>query len=234
MKRFYNFFLFIAAFFLTNFSYCTQVAGESGSAELNTSTINMQIAEASIPQEGIYDLMLDSVAGPLTYYNQTDSRWRDFLYGGKDPMSIYGCGPTVMAMLITSLTGNQVLPPDVAAWAVANNCWCPGEGSYHKLIKTGASAYGLTATSLRNYTVEGIRETLDSGNMIVALMKRGHFTQQGHFIILTRMTSDGLVYIADSNTYTNSIVGWDPEIIIKELNYNSGNGGPLWIIGLPE
>ena len=34
---------------------------------------------ADFPQEGRYDLMLDSVCGPLTYYNQSDARWGSFL-----------------------------------------------------------------------------------------------------------------------------------------------------------
>lgn len=183
-----------------------------------------------IPQEGIYDVMLDSVCGPLTYYNQTDARWGNYLYGGQDPLSIYGCGPTVMAMLITSLTGNHVLPTDLARWASANKSWSPGEGSYHRLISDSASAYGLTAEPLKDYTARGIKDTLNSGYLIVALMNKGHFTQQGHFIIITSFTEEGKLRIADSNNYDHTLMEWEPSLILQELKYRSSNGGPLWKI----
>jgi hypothetical protein len=196
--------------------------------------ISLEPVAADMPQEGKYDVMLDSVSGPLTYYNQGDARWSNFLYGGKDPLSTYGCGPTVMAMLITSFTGNQVLPTDVATWAAQNNSWCPGQGSYHRLIADSSTAYGLKATPLKDYTVQGLQNALDSGHLVVALMKKGHFTQQGHFIIITRFTGDGKFRIADPNNFDNTKFDWDSSLIFQELNYRSGNGGPLWIIGLPD
>jgi hypothetical protein len=187
-----------------------------------------------IPQEGRYDVMLDSISGPITYYNQADSRWRNFLYGGKDRLSKYGCGPTVMAMLVTSLTGRQVLPTDMASWAAANKCWAPGQGSYHRIVKDSAAAYGLKAASLNSYTVKGLKDALDSGHLIVALMKKGHFTNQGHFIIITRMSDAGKLHIADCNNYSNTKKEWDPSIILNELNYHSRNGGPLWMIRVSQ
>lgn len=226
--------LFLAGMtFTILFSFYSQVEGEVGAVSIPVA-VSAESTAADIPQEGKYDVMLDSVSGPLTYYNQADARWGSFLYGGRDPMSTYGCGPTVMAMLITSLTGKQVLPSNVAIWAAANNCWCPGQGSYHRLIADSASAYGLNASPIKDYTVQGIQNALNSGHLIVALVKKGHFTNQGHFIIITRMTQEGKLRIADSNNYNNTKIDWDPVLIIKELNYRSSNGGPLWMIGLPE
>lgn len=198
-----------------------------------TAALESNEAEIEIPQEGKYDVMLDSVAGPITYYNQGDARWGNYLWGGKDPLSIYGCGPTIMAMLITSLTGNQVLPIDASNWAAANRCWAPGDGSYHCLIKDASSAFGLEATPIRDYSVSGIQQALDSGHLVVALVRKGHFTQSGHFLLITRMTEEGKVRIADPNSYENTTMDWDPSIILKELNRNSSSGGPLWAIDLP-
>ncbi len=192
---------------------------------------NSSSLSADFPQEGRYDLMLDSACGPLTYYNQSDIRWGSFLYGGKDPLSTYGCGPTVMAMVVTSLTGSQILPPDMAQWAVENKSWAPGQGSYHRLILDSALAYGLNAAPLKDYTVQGLESALESGHLIVALMKKGHFTQNGHFIILTGVTESGMIKIADANEYNNCQTEWDPSLILKELNYRASNGGPLWMIG---
>lgn len=238
MNRIHNI-LFKALFLATvpiatYFSSYYQIEGEAAAVSYVPTVASTDPITTDIPQEGKYDVMLDSVCGPLTYYNQSDVRWGGYLYGGKDPLSIYGCGPTVMAMLITSLTGNQVLPADVANWAAANKSWCPGQGSYHRLIPDSASAYGLKATPIKDYTVQGIQNALNSGHLVVALMKKGHFTQQGHFIIITRFTEEGTFRIADSNNYNNTKYDWDPAIILQELNHQSSNGGPLWMIGLSD
>ena len=212
----------------TAVSYISAAAGmPSTAAEILSET-------ADAPQDGIYDVMLDSVCGPLTYYNQSDARWGNYLYGGMDPLSTYGCGPTVMAMLITSFTGNQVLPQEVADWASSNGSWCPGEGSYHRIIMDSALSYGLKAAPLKDITLQGIQNELNSGYLVVALMNKGHFTQQGHFIIITRVTEDGKLRLADSNNYDNTKYDWDPSIIFQELNHRASNGGPLWMIAPPD
>lgn len=223
-----------AALLVMTFSYSSKLDGEA--AAIPDVSIPLAVSEefmdADIPQEGKYDVMLDSVIGPLTYYNQSDSRWGGYLYGGKDPLSVYGCGPTVMAMVITSLTGNQVLPPNLADWAASNKSWCSGQGSFHRLIKDSSTAYGLQTFSIRDYSLNGIKKALDSNQLVVALMKRGHFTQQGHFIIITQYTEDGMLLIADSNNYENTKVEWDPELILHELNHHASSGGPLWSVGI--
>ncbi|MDF2888011.1 MAG: hypothetical protein K0R23_2396 [Lacrimispora sp.] len=225
--------LFVTVIPFAIFSSNYQINGEAADVSL-TSTVSLpETIEADIPQEGKYDVMLDSACGPLTYYNQSDARWGNYLWGGRDPLTTYGCGPTVMAMVITSLTGNQILPTDVANWGAANGSWCPGQGSYHRLIPDSASAYGLSASSIKNHTAEGIKHALDSGQLVIALMRKGHFTQQGHFIIITSYTADGSFRIADSNNYDNTKCNWDPSVILRELNYRSSNGGPLWAIAPP-
>ena len=222
--------LFVIVIPFAIFSSNYQIDGSAADVPQTSTVSPPEAVEADIPQEGKYDVMLDSVCGPLTYYNQADARWGNYLWGGRDPIVTHGCGPTVMAMVITSLTGNQVLPTDVANWASVNNSWCPGQGSYHRLIPDSATAYGLTVSSVKNQSVEGIKNALDSGQLVVALMRRGHFTQQGHFIIITSYTADGSFRIADSNNYDNTKLNWDPSIIIRELNYRASNGGPLWAI----
>ena len=226
--------LFVIAIPFVILSSNCQIEGAAANYTQTKPVIESQSVEAEIPQEGKYDVMLDSNCGPLTYYNQSDSRWGNYLWGGKDPLITYGCGPTVMAMVITSLTGNQVLPIDIANWAVSNKSWCPGQGSYHRLIPDSAAAYGLSAASIKDYTVDGIKNALDSGHLVVALMRKGHFTQQGHFIIITNYTADGSFRIADSNNYDNTKCNWNPSIIIRELNYKASSGGPLWAITPPN
>ena len=79
--------------------------------------------------------ILDTSMGPMYYYNQGDTRWSSYLYGGSDPMLQYGCGPTVAAMLISSFTndGEAITPVTIADWSAANGYYAPQGGSYHSL-----------------------------------------------------------------------------------------------------
>lgn len=193
----------------------------------------IQDVSIEIPQEGIYDLMLSSVTGPLTYYNQGDARWQDCLYGGLDPFPQYGCGPTVMAMVVTSMTGIAVTPPQMAQWSAEHNCWCPGQGSYHKLIPEAAKGFGLEVLSLGNCSTDRMAEMLKSGRLLVILVKPGLFTRHGHFLIITEMTPEGNFRLADSAQYDNTKIDWDPQVIHQNLNTHSTDGGPVWAIGYP-
>ena len=53
----------------------------------------------------------------VVYFNQTDEARAGQKYGS-DPLSTHGCGPTAMAMAVSSLTGEAVDPADMAALCV--------------------------------------------------------------------------------------------------------------------
>lgn len=192
------------------------------------------LGQSDLPEEDfVYSVMLDTAAGPMLYYNQGDSRWGDFPYGGTDPMKAYGCGPTVVAMLVNSFTPNSVTPVEIAQWAADNGYFVSGSGSRHSLIPDGLSAFGLLAESIRQPTEEAVYQELGEGHLLVALMGKGALTQSGHFIIITQSCGDGHVYIADPNNYSNCSVQWDLSQIIRELKNSHDSGGPLWAVRWP-
>lgn len=186
--------------------------------------------ENKAASDGEFTLSLTTSIGTLTYYNQSDSRWADYLYGGSDPLSVYGCGPTVMAMLVTSFTENTCQPPDMAAWAAANHYWSLGNGTKHEFIPEGAAAFGLQAESFGDLTVEGVMSELKSGHILVALMGPGHFSDSGHFIIITDDWTGNQVRVADPARLERTQAAWDVEIILDELLAGAKAGGPMWSI----
>lgn len=186
--------------------------------------------ENTASSTGEFTLSLTTSIGTLTYYNQSDSRWADYPYGGSDPLAVYGCGPTVMAMLVTSFTENTVQPPDMAAWAAANHYWSSGYGTRHEFIPEGAAAFGLQAESFRNLTAEGVMSELKSGHILVALMGPGHFSDSGHFIIITEDWSGNQVRVADPARLERTQAAWDVQLILDELLTNATAGGPVWSI----
>lgn len=179
------------------------------------------------------NIILTGNATEIVYYNQNDERWSNKMYGKNDTIGIYGCGPTTLAMIVSSLTDTNMNPEDMAAWAYNNGQFCAGSGSYHSIIPEGAKSFGLTVNSFTDYTSKGIIQELSTGKIIVALMDKGHFTSGGHFIILRGITLEGKVLIADPQSLENSKTEWDTQIIIDEIKYGAGFGGPMWSIEIP-
>ena len=122
----------------------------------------------------------------------------------------------------------------MAQWAYENGYCAPGSGSYHSIVEGTAKAYGLKAESQRGIDQETLLEMLTEGNLFVALMTRGHFTNGGHFIVLRGVTMDGQVLVADPNGRDRSLVAWDPQLLLDELSPNTHNGSPLWSISIPR
>ena len=166
----------------------------------------------------------------VTYYNQLDSRWANSPYG-TDNIGGYACGPTAMAIVVSSLTSETVDPPHMAQWAYENGYWCSRSGSYHTVIPGASEEWGLDVEGCTAAEPQRIVDALADGKLVVALMTKGHFTSSGHFIVLRGVTSDGQIMVADPSSYSRSEKTWDLSIILNEASKNAGAGGPFWIIG---
>lgn len=202
----------------------------------NISDLEMIYSPASSPDH-TYSVMLDTALGPMLYYNQGDSRWRDYLYGGKDPMKQYGCGPTAVAMIVNSFSTTPegmagMTPPQMADWAAEHKLYAPQSGSYHSMIPTALSAYGLQVESVADRSKEHVAELLSSGHILVALMGKGALTDNGHFVLITGILENGNVTIADPNSYDNCMKEWDLGQILRELKKAYDHGAPLWAVGM--
>ncbi len=169
----------------------------------------------------------------VTYYNQKDDRWGNKIYGYDNTISIYGCGPTVLSMLISSLTEKKIMPDEMAQWAYDNGYFCKNSGSYHSIISEAPTKWGLNVTPIYDYSKNNIINLLSNGNLIVVLMGKGHFTENGHFIILCGVSLEGNIIVADPASFDNSQKEWSPDIIINEAKYQCGNNGPMWLISNP-
>ena len=165
----------------------------------------------------------------VVYYNQLDERYASKPFG-TDHIGGYGCGPTALAIVVSSLTNDMVDPVEMAKWAYDNGYWCKGSGSYHALIPAAAKNWGLPVEGCTASEPQRIIDALSSGKLIVALMLEGHFTTGGHFIVL-RGVKDGKILVADPASYTRSEQSWDLAIILDEAHHRAAAGGPFWIIG---
>ena len=178
--------------------------------------------------------ILDTSMGPMYYYNQGDTRWSSYLYGGSDPMLQYGCGPTAAAMLISSFTndGEAITPVTIADWSAANGYYAPQGGSYHSLIPSVLAAYGFQVESVTDHSPQNAASLLSSGHILVALMGKGSLTQNGHFVLITKLLPDGNVSIADPNSFDNSTCEWELPLLMEELKKVYDSGAPLWAVSM--
>ena len=165
----------------------------------------------------------------VVYYNQLDERYANKPYGTND-IGGYGCGPTAMAMVVSSLTDDLVDPVEMAKWSYEHGYWCSGSGSYHALIPAAAEAWGLPVSGCTASEPQRITDALSSGKLVVAIMSAGHFTSSGHFIVL-RGVKDEKILVADPASRTRSEQSWELSIILNEASKAAGSGGPFWIIG---
>lgn len=213
-----------------------QVAGLESQLASDPSIISeIPISDPSITdlREGEGYAYLTGGLFNVDYFNQGDEAWADEPYGS-DPISGYGCGPTAMAIVISTLTEEETDPAVMAQWAADHGYWARKSGSYLSIVEGAARAHGLQAESFSERTPEALRESLLAGNLLVALMGPGHFTQRGHFIVLRGVTLSGEILIADPNSTDRSLTAWDAQLLFDELSASTSNGAPLWVISRGE
>jgi hypothetical protein len=175
-------------------------------------------------------VLLSSGSTQVVYFNQLDSRWAEILYGTSSTIGEAGCGPTALAMIVSTLTGTYHDPVEISEWSVAHGYRCEGNGSYHSLIPDGARAFGLQAEGATSKDAAKIAEALADGKLVGAIMGKGHFTSSGHFIVLRGVTETGKILVADPASQSRSEQEWDFDIILNEAQKGAGAGGPFWII----
>ncbi|AIQ13827.1 C39 family peptidase [Paenibacillus durus] len=170
----------------------------------------------------------------VVYYNQMDIRWADKPYGPRDTIGASGCGPTSLAIVVSTLTNKTVDPVMMSNWAYQNGYLAEGTGSYHSLIPDGARHFGLQVEGATTREQQKIIDALSRGSLVVVIMGKGHFTSSGHFMVLRGVSEDGKVLVADPASRKRSEQAWEFSIILNEARKNAAAGGPFWIINGKE
>ena len=111
------------------------------------------------------DVRFTDGATEVVYFNQLDERWANKPYG-TDNIGGYGCGPTSMSIVVSSLTDDIVDSIEMAEWAYQNGGWCSKSGSYHSLIPNTAKAWGLTVEGCTASEPQRILDVLSSGRLV--------------------------------------------------------------------
>lgn len=158
------------------------------------------------------------------YYNQRDGRWANITFGGYR-MASTACAPTSVAMLVSSLTGTEILPTTVCAYLYNNTVeFNRGDaGTTGRGVVIAAQHWGMTATVL--HSSSQLSAALKEGHHVLAAIQQDKFSPWGfgtsHEIVL-KGYSDGNTYVYDPYNAANN--GWYPiEWLWREQSTQSGD-----------
>ena len=166
----------------------------------------------SAPEDSLTEKELAS-KHPL--FLQWDPRWGYHEYGDGSNIAVSGCGPTALAMVVVSLTDQEVTPSEVAQYAMDHNYYLKGTGTLWKLMTDGASHYGLNSEKI-NINEEEMKEALDYGGILVLSMKKGDFTNIGHFIVVYGYDENGFK-VNDPFCKYRSSIPWEYDVLSKQI-----------------
>lgn len=167
------------------------------------------------------DLTEDFVSGEVPLLMQWDRRWGYDSYG-REMIGLAGCGPLCMEMAYLYFTEDTDMTPRNMADFAYDNGFYTEQGTSWSLWTEGAARLGLEGTELP-LDEKMMKNTLDSGNLIVCSMRPGDFTTTGHFILIRGYDEDGFL-VNDPNRRSTSGKTWSYE----ELQYQIRN---LWSLG---
>ena len=129
----------------------------------------------------------------LTYYNQTDSRWRNHQYSSigdsSQTIGTSGCGPTSAAMIVTATKGT-ITPDTMGDLFVQYGYRSSNNGTYWSAFRWVADVFdiGYQETSSLDTAIELVR----NNNYVVVSVGNGLFTTGGHFIVIVGIDGNTL------------------------------------------
>lgn len=214
-------------FFGDQYQYVQDFRIESGYDQLISPTDENYLESAGLEFSGV---TFTDGATEVHYYNQLDSRWKDLPYGKTSTIGEAGCGPTSLAMVVSSLTDKVIDPVQMCKWSYENGYLCEGSGSYHSLIPDGGRYFGLNVEGCSVNEPQKIIDALSSGKLVIVILGKGTFTTSGHFLVMRGVTADGKILIADPASKSKSEKEWDLSIFLNEARKGAAAGGPFWIL----
>lgn len=166
----------------------------------------------------------------VVYFNQLEEPWASLPYA-TSTIEDSGCGPTSMAIVISTLTGNNVTPEMTKSFAENNGEYVPGQGTSHSFIGNAAAHWGLTCERVGKDRMDDVVQALKGGKMVVEICEAYTITggSSGHFIVLTGVTRDGYITIADCASRERTGKVYSVETI-KSYGRDL-SAGAFWIIG---
>lgn len=168
---------------------------------------------------------VDSDFGTIFYWNQQD--FKDYYFssdytqpeyksnssGAAATISSHGCGPTSLAIILSSFEGRSISPVTTTQQVCAAH-GCGNGGSSMEGLAAVARMYGYQARYLGG--INEVIEELSTGEvLVIALMGPGKFTSGGHYIVLSGTRSDRSISVVDPVSRAKTEEKWNPASLIQ-------------------
>lgn len=186
---------------------------QNNSAEYQNALKNAVLTNILTNSEYVRGVRIEDGEISFVYYNQYD--YPNTPYGGST-IAISGCGPTSVAIVLSTLLDQDILPSEVGDY-LADNGFLETGGTNREGFANVFDEYGLEYSYLPE-TSENIISALEAGNMIVYGVGVSDFTSGSHFIVLTGLDSEGNVIVADPASYDRTGCSWSSEYL-EEKRY---------------
>ena len=135
---------------------------------------------------------------------------------GTSSVARAGCGPIALTMAINYVCEEErTTLSDVIDYALENNLYVKDAGTKWVLMSAYPPTVGLKSKEVYTSDFEVFRSLLEEGSVIVTSMKKGHFTDNGHFIVILG-EKDGKTSVLDPASITRTLEEWDTELIFTE------------------
>lgn len=167
---------------------------------------------------GSLDIKLtpEELAAPIPRFYQNDKRWSGLPYGNST-IGKGGCGPTSMAMVLTGLE-RKIISPVEMAYLSSSNGYKVSQGTAWAFFDFAARRYGYRAKQVGPGSYQDVLKALEEGKPVITAVGPGHFTSNGHLMVLVAIDEGGIVVNDPYDPQQKKNRSWDPRIIFSEAS----------------
>ena len=145
------------------------------------------------------------------------------MYGGFE-LRTNGCGITSLAMLASYMADDELTPPEMCA---RYGRYSHANGTDGMIFIYEPSALGFYLRE-KTYEPAKAKAALEEGQIVISLQHKGYWTRGGHYIVLEKITEDGLIQVRDSNLYNYGKIHAHKEDL-HTWGSITGAGSAFWI-----
>ena len=88
---------------------------------------------------------------------------------GTSTIGSAGCGPTAMAIVISTLTGETVTPKMMADYSIEHGEYVSGQGTSHSFPANAARHWGLSVKRVGKNRMSEVVQSLKQGKLVVVI-----------------------------------------------------------------
>ena len=152
--------------------------------------------------------------GDVPLILQKDPQWATVKYAD-GVIGTHGCGPVCLSMAYVYLTGDTSMDPIAMCAFSEENGYVEAGVTGWRLMDEGAWQLGLTVHPVLT-EVSGLRQALESGQILIQDCDPGDFTEHGHFILICGIDENDQLTIRDPNSWRNTQQTWDAQRVLDQ------------------